>query len=328
MLFSVVEAKTMARLTHLGLHYQDERDLLAHSVPFVRQGVDLGEPVLIALPAPWLEQFRERFGTDPGLTYVDIRDAGRNPGRILPWIFHSFAQRHPERKLRILGEPIWPGRSEAAYPACLHHEALVNLALSDVDLTLMCTYDSSALSEKALSDSYYTHPLLLDGHSEPQPSPHYAEAELARHYFLPLPPPPAGSTRLAFGIDELHTVRELVAAQAESLGIAPERAANLQLAATEAATNAILHGGGAGLLFVWDEDDSVVCEFQSNLPMPPPLAGSRQVPSTAPNGRGLTIINHLCDLVRWHASEDRCALRFWFGSGRADLHQMAQPSLG
>jgi hypothetical protein len=314
----------MARLTHLGLHYQDERELLSHAVPFVRQGVDLDEPVLVALGDPWLEQFRSRFDAYPGVTYVDIQDAGRNPGRILPWVFHSFAQRHPERRLRILGEPIWPGRSEAAYPACLHHEALVNLALSDVALTLMCAYDSSALPERAISDSYYTHPLLLDGHSEPQPSPVYAEAELARHYYLPLPPPPAHSDRLAFGIDDLRTVRELVAMHAENAGVDPERSANLQLAATEAATNAILHGGGAGLLFVWGEDDSVVCEFQSNLPLPPPLAGSRQVSSTAPNGRGLTIINHLCDLVRWHAGDDHCALRFWFGSERrSDLHQMA-----
>jgi hypothetical protein len=252
------------------------------------------------------------------------KDAGRNPGRILPWVFHAFAVRYPERRVRILGEPIWPGRSEQAYAACLQHEALVNLALNDVDLTVMCTYDSSALPSSAISDSYYTHPLLLNGDAEPTPSPFYAEADLPRHYFPPLPPPPPTSARLAFGIDDLHAVRQLIAAQAGSVGTDPERSANLQLAATEAATNAILHGGGRGLLFVWDEDDSVVCEFQSNLPLPSPLAGSRQAPPTAPSGRGLAIINHLCDLVRWHAGDGYCAMRLWFGSGSgADLHQVA-----
>jgi anti-sigma regulatory factor (Ser/Thr protein kinase) len=185
----------------------------------------------------------------------------------------------------------------------------------------MCSYDISALPKQAINDSYYTHPLLLDGESEPTPSPVYAEADLSKLYFLPLPAPPHDSSRLKFGLDDLYAVRELVASQASGLGMDPERIANLQLAATEAATKAILHGGGRGLAFAWREDDSVVCEFQSDLPLPPPLAGSRQVSPTAPNGRGLTIINHLCDLVRWHASGDRCALRFWFGL--ADLHQMA-----
>jgi hypothetical protein len=327
MIFSVMEAKIMARLTHLGLHYQDEQDLLDHVVPFVRQGLDHDEPVLLALPQAWLERLRGQFGDDHRVSYVDIQDAGRNPARLLPWVFHSFALQHDSRKVRILGEPIWPGRSEFAYPACVQHEALVNLALSDVDLTMICLYDSSALPEQAISDSYYTHPLMLDGSKEPIPSPVYAEADLSRLYFPALPPPPADSARLAFGVEDLHAVRQLVAARAHSLAASPERTANLQLAATEAATNAIRHGGGKGLLLVWSEDDSVVCEFRSNLPLPPPLAGSLAVEPTAATGRGLTIINHLCDLVRWYARADSSALRLWFSSG-GDLHQMAKPALG
>ncbi len=317
----------MPRLTHLGLLYRDEQELLDHSVPFVRQGLDLGEPVLVAQPQACLDRLSEQFAGETGIAYVDIQEAGRNPARILPWIFHSFALKHGQRKVRILGEPIWPGRSEFAYPACVQHEAVVNLALSDVDVTVLCTYDSSALPQQAIADSYYTHPLMFDdGARDPKPSPVYAEADLHRHYFTPLPPPPPGSSRLAFGLDDLRAVRELVAAQAAAVGMEAERAGNLRLAATEAATNAILHGGGRGVLHVWGEGDAVVCEFQSDLPLPSPLAGSLQVPPLSSSGRGLAIINHLCDLVRWYAGDGHCALRFWFSS--AGFHQVTQPALG
>ena len=272
----------MARLTHLGLHYQDERDLLAHSVPFVRQGLDLGEPVLIALPQTSLERLPHPFRPRRG------RHLHRHSGRRAqpgpdPAVGLSLVRRgapraqgaHPRRadlagpvRGGLPGLPAARGAGEPGAQRRRPHR--------DVHLRPL-----SPAASRPSADSYYTHPLLLDDQSEPKPSPLYAEADLPRHYFPPLPPPPPDSARLAFGIDDLHAVRELVAAQAsQAVGDGPERGANLQLAATEAATNAILHGGGRGLLFVWGEDDSVVCEFQSDLPLPSPLAGSRQVPPT------------------------------------------------
>ncbi len=316
----------MTRLTHLGLLYHDEQDLLTRSIPFVRQGLDRGEPVLVAQPQAFLDRLSRRFPGEKEITYVDIQEEGRNPGRILPWVLHSFALRHAGRRMRVLGEPIWPGRSALAYPACVQFESQVNLALSDTAITMLCTYDTSALPAQAINDSYYTHPLIVEGGEQPTPSPLYAEEDLPRHYYSPLPRPPREAERMPFGLDDLHAVRGLVAAQAGRVGMHPERSANLQLAATEAATNAILHGGGHGMLFVWSEQGCLVCEFQSNLPLPPPLAGSLQVPPTAVGGRGLSIINRLCDLVRWHASGDRCAVRMWLGL--SDLHEVAKPALG
>ena len=41
---------------------------------------------------------------------------------------------HPDKHVRVIGEPIWPGRSDLEYPACVQHEALINRAFAVRDV--------------------------------------------------------------------------------------------------------------------------------------------------------------------------------------------------
>ncbi|MCO1580514.1 MEDS domain-containing protein [Crossiella sp. SN42] len=58
--------------------------------------------------------------------------------------------------MRIIGEPIWADRSEAEYPACAQHEALINAASTGRDLTIRCPYDTSRLTTEVLEDARAT----------------------------------------------------------------------------------------------------------------------------------------------------------------------------
>ncbi len=84
----------------------------AHAVEeFVRTGLARDEPVLVALadgelPVSW------RPPAGSAVTMADMRELGRNPARIIQAI-HSFCDGHSGRRLRYLGEPVWPGRSPA-----------------------------------------------------------------------------------------------------------------------------------------------------------------------------------------------------------------------
>jgi anti-sigma regulatory factor (Ser/Thr protein kinase) len=96
-----------------------------------------------------------------------------------------------------------------------------------------------------------------------------------------------------------------------SAGLTPNQVAAAKLAVTEAASNAVRHGGGSGTLRIWSEAEHLVFDVQSSKPLSDPLAGRLQPSPDSVNGRGLTLINHVCDLVRLHGSRLGTTIRMW-----------------
>jgi anti-sigma regulatory factor (Ser/Thr protein kinase) len=91
--------------------------------------------------------------------------------------------------------------------------------------------------------------------------------------------------------------------------LAPERTSQLVLAVNELATNSIRYGGGAGCLCVWREADTLMCEIRDNGLIQEPLAGSRCPAPEALSGRGLWLVNQLCDLVQIRSSQTGTTVR-------------------
>ncbi|NEY36638.1 hypothetical protein GTU99_31595, partial [Streptomyces sp. PRKS01-65] len=145
---------------HPALFYRDDEEYLRGTVPFVREGLAAGEPVAVAVPGERLALIREALGdAADGVRMLDMREAGRNPGRIIPGVLRAFADAQPEgRRVRIIGEPIWAGRSDTEYPACVQHEALINAAFQGRTVTILCPYDAHRLDERVLADAHATHP--------------------------------------------------------------------------------------------------------------------------------------------------------------------------
>ncbi|MCK2214806.1 ATP-binding protein [Actinomadura sp. ATCC 31491] len=90
---------------------------------------------------------------------------------------------------------------------------------------------------------------------------------------------------------DLGYVRRLVRAHAEHSGLAPERVEDLVLAANEAATNVLDHGGGHGRIAVREHDGDLVVEITD--------AGGRlrEEHLAAADGSGLWVVRNLCDEV-------------------------------
>jgi anti-sigma regulatory factor (Ser/Thr protein kinase) len=70
------------------------------------------------------------------------------------------------------------------------------------------------------------------------------------------------------------------------------------LAVNELATNSMRHGGGRGVLSVWQENGTLLCEVTDRGHIADPLAGRERPPDARGGGRGLWLVNHLCDLVQ------------------------------
>ncbi|MER7475667.1 sensor histidine kinase [Micromonospora sp. NPDC000018] len=292
---------TAGSFVHEGLFYRDQDELLAGTVPFITGGLAAAEPVLVAMPGANLRLVRGAVGGVDGVRWADMTVAGRNPGRIIPWVLQAFIDEHAGRRVRIIGEPIWAGRSDTEYPACAQHEASINMAFAGRDAAILCPYDVTGLDDDVLADACATHPVLVDDAGW-RSSGAYAPAEVVARYNLPLPAPAEPVAALAYKVDDLPAVRAFVAGHGEVAGLDEDRVADLQIAVTELATNSIAHAGGAGVLRVWRTAEHLVCEVHDDGWLADPLAGRLTPAKDGVGGRGLVIVQALCDLVRVHST--------------------------
>ncbi|NUT99172.1 MAG: sensor histidine kinase [Saccharothrix sp.] len=295
----------MNTFVHPALFYRSDQEYLAALVPFAAEGLDAGQPVAMAVPGRRLDVVRTGLGAlARHVTLLDMAVEGRNPGRIIARVLRRFADRHPDRHVRIVGEPIWAGRSADEYPACAQHEALINLAFDGRDVTILCPYDLSTLSPQAVDDALVTHPVVWEG-TESYPSDDYDVPGLLSRYNEPLAAPSGHAVFEVFGTGDLAGARRFAVSHADGL----DRVADLELIVTELATNSLRHAGGPCRVGVWRADGYLVCEVRDGGTLSDPLAGRRPPGRGELSGRGLLMVNDLADLVRVHTGTSGTTFR-------------------
>ncbi|MCP3802361.1 sensor histidine kinase [Allokutzneria sp. A3M-2-11 16] len=301
---------------HPALFYRSDQEYLDCLVPFVTDGLAVGEPVAVAVPGPRLDVLREGLGAAAErITLLDMTREGRNPGRIIPRVLRRFADAHRDRHVRIIGEPIWAARSDTEYPACAQHEALINMAFAGRDVTIVCPYDMSTLSAEALDDAVETHPLIWDSERRYDSDRYAPEAVIAR-YNRPLADTGPDDAVLRVGTPaDLPAARRFGSDRARVLGLAEERVADLELIVTELVANSLRHAGGPSRLGVWRENGHLVCEVRDTGELTDPLVGRRPAEPGQTSGYGLLLVNDLADLVRVHTGPGGTTVRVLFTTG-------------
>ncbi|MEV6605863.1 sensor histidine kinase [Kutzneria sp. NPDC051319] len=286
---------------HPALFYRGDDEYLVGGVPFITEGLAAGEPVAVAAPAAKLALLRDALGSAAGqVRMLDMTEVGRNPGRIIPGVLRAFADAHPDRHVRIIGEPIWPQRSDHEYPACVQHEALINHAFTGRDVTILCPYDAERLDPVVLADAARTHPLLVDAagqhHSEA-----YAPDEAIAAYNRDLAAP-VDATTVAVDSRGLAGLRQMAAEFAARVGLSAQRRDDLLLVLTELATNSIEHARSIATVLLGIDGHHLVCQVRDTGRLSDPLVGRRPEVAGQLRGRGLLMVNQLADLVRIHTS--------------------------
>jgi anti-sigma regulatory factor (Ser/Thr protein kinase) len=296
----------MNGLRHYALMYADERDYFAGVVPFIRGGFEANEPVLVAVPIHNLDALREHLDGDAHrVAFVDMARLGRNPGRIIPAI-QEFLDQHPGRRTRFVGEPIWSGRNQSELDEATRHEALINLAFADAATDILCPYDTGSLRPEVLADAERTHPWLAYGTAQ-RNSDSYADPHQFSAQGWALPAPGRNVTELAF--TDLPPVRQLAVEVAAQASLDPQRVDDLLVAVNEICTNTLVHGSGHGVLRLWTDRENLFCEVQDEGTITDPLVGRRCVDFEAEAGRGLFMVNQMCDLVQLHSGPSGTTVR-------------------
>lgn len=287
---------------HEALLYAGEHEFLTAATSFLRDAVAADEPTLVAVPGDKIEKLCASVDDGGMVMFADMCELGSNPARIIP-AWRQFADEHVGQRLRGIGEPIWPGRTEAELVECQRHESLLNLAFADAPaFWLLCPYDVDALGAEVIDEARRNHPFVIAERAQRESTAYQGLEAVMAPFDDPLPEPAARPTELRFGPGQLAQVRSFVSRHGAQAGLSAERVEDLVLVANELATNSVLYGGADGTVGIWRNGHAVICEVRDAGIIQDPLIGRRAPGTAQQGGRGLWMANQLCDLVQVRSS--------------------------
>jgi transcriptional regulator with XRE-family HTH domain len=152
-------------LEHRALIYGSDEEFLASTVPFLVEGVTRGDSVLVVEANRQISWLRDALGDDA--VHVEFKDSAewlRSPTGALN-DFRTFMKERFERGapwIRILGEPVWAGRTEAEVAEWTRFESIFNLSFESSPATALCPYDARSVPERILARSRQTHPEIAE----------------------------------------------------------------------------------------------------------------------------------------------------------------------
>jgi hypothetical protein len=284
---------------HEAFLWSGERDFVDGLVPFIEEGIEAGEAVMVATTpehGTWLA--RGLGSTASRVHFVEITELGRNPARIIP-ACQEFLERWSGygRPARAIGEPVWEGRTPDEVAESQLHEALMNVAVDpDVPFWVRCPYDAGRLDAEALAEVSRSHPALstADGYqgSRAYGGRHHAQALFAAE--LPAMGPPATEIDVTSGgADAAGRVVTLHAAAAD---LGSDRVVDLATTVRHLVRDALDRGAHRVLMRLWDLDDVVVCEVSDTTVIHDLLVGRHHRRDAENDAVGLA--NEVCDLVQ------------------------------
>ncbi|MEV4441648.1 MEDS domain-containing protein [Streptomyces sp. NPDC049577] len=306
-----------AGFAHHACLYGTDEEFLAMAVPFVRDGLSAGEPVLAATTPANLGLLRRALGE--GAHALDTADSARfGPRpveRVTAFLRYHDRRARPGRRTRMLAEPVWSGRSARQVAEWKRMESGLNVLLGTLPVWMICPYDTRTAAADVLRAARATHPVLVEGRRLVPCGSYVEPAAYAASVPPPRAPVPAGAARIG-PTTRLAAVRGFARERAAAAGLTGDRLGLAELAVAEAATSLLT--GGAGRLGArsWHERGVLAYELLHPAPLAP-YAGYRP-PGPAPHPEdGLWLARTLTESLDIHRRGPltRVTLRFTLLSG-------------
>ena len=148
-------------LNHSVFTYSTDDQFRTTIAPFLAEGIERSEALLAVTAAANIELLREYLGKDErNVEFVEASAWYSTPGAALE-AYRAFTDAKLKQGapwVRIVGEPVWGGRSDAEVRLWTRYESLLNLVFSAYPLTLVCPYDERSVVPEIVGQAHLTHP--------------------------------------------------------------------------------------------------------------------------------------------------------------------------
>ncbi len=151
-------------LDHEALMYGSDSELTSVAVPFLAEALDRSEAAIVVTSAGNAELLKGELGHQAGrLEFVEQASWYRTPGTAIEgyWAFLNASLEAGAPWVRIIGEPLWTGRSESETLRWTRYESVLNLVFSAEPVTVLCPYDTRAVSPEIAAAACVTHPHVI-----------------------------------------------------------------------------------------------------------------------------------------------------------------------
>ncbi len=285
--------------SHRALIYEQPAEFVSGIRDFLRSGLTNEERTVVVADRRKIGWLHEDLGA--AASSVDFLDAGDTlvrRGRAA----RSLIERLGEEALsggplRVVTEEDLSARPSHAVRDYLCMEAAANVAYRDLPISILCAYDASVASLEVLSACRSTHPETLRGGAVQASAEYRPPAEFIMASSAVVEPPSDAAVLEIEAAEDLARARGLLRSEAASARVPAEDVADLVLAADEVLTNALVHGRAPRVLYVYGEEDALVCHVHDAGSGLDPLAAYLPPPEDALRGRGLWIARQTCDAL-------------------------------
>lgn len=271
-------------------------------MPFITDGLEAGEPVMVAVSTQHTKWLRDALDGQADVEFVDIEQLGRNPAQIIPaWQQFLNSRSGGFRPVRGVGEPIWPGRRPEELVECQLHEAMLNIAIDpETPFWLICSYDTVTLSPAVVEEAHRSHPVIVEAASY-QGSAHYTGRAHVEEMFAAelseLVGRPIAAVFTAHNVSRLYAYIKL---ELYIAGLSAGAAGDLAATAQQLALNSLQRGAAEVTVQMWSQPHALICDVVDDTVIDDVLLG-RRVPVEDEHD-GLWDANQLCDLVQMRSS--------------------------
>ena len=168
-----------------------------------------------------------------------------------------------------------------------------------------------------IDEARRSHPVVVADGARSASATYPGLDEIAAPFAEPLPDPPAGADeRSPSPRARSAACAALVTRRGAGAGLSTARDGDLVLAVNELATNSVRHGGGAGVLRVWQDDRRLICEVPTRAGSTTRSPAAPRPAAASPAAAACGCANQLCDLVQLRAFADGGVVRLHTRLGR------------
>lgn len=296
------------RYQHHAVVFDTDDAFVDAIVPFVVEGIDAGEPILLALTAHSLELLDPHCDLHDDLVH-DLGDLYRNPVTTIDFLLRRY------RDLADAGSDAYRSVGAVPHPGIgadwhrwARYEAVLNRALAHLPLWAVCTYDARLTPSHVIDDVERTHPYL----TAPDRQGPNACFENETSFLSSLGPPAGIGDRRPPDrtlVDPTPVeAREMLEETLDAGGFGRQEIADLHVAVSELVSNAHRHGAGPVVVEYWTDPQRVEIAVRDRGNGPAdPYAG--WIPPAdllaSGGGRGLWLTHQLAPELDLFTDDDR-----------------------